>query len=271
MKIVILIIASNDLEHENDSRCQAETWITTCEANTSIIFLRGWDKDFYYKDKNTLFVPCREEYSQILNKTILGIKYIIENIDFDILIRSNVSTYFEPQLLVKELSHPAYKGSFFGGYFDKSSQKVFGNTRSFEYISGTGIFLSKYAATELCKIKKDDYKNIHDDLAIFHFLDSKKIRRVRMARNNLHSTHIFIPTYCIRTKNSTDPESASKRMKLIHNFFQSRTIKSKIQAYLQIEANELYEFLRLPEPKYLYVFKCKVAFISFLKMKLNYH
>ena len=269
MKIIILIIASNNQEHEADLLCQKDTWVSDCNKNVQVIYLRGWNNNYYHRNEDVLFVPCKEEYSLILNKTILGIQYIIENLDFDILIRSNVSTYFETHRLVRELTRPAYKKGFYGGYFDKSNQKVFGNKGSLEYISGTGIFLSKCAAFELCKINPADYVDIFDDLAISNFLDDKKIRKIRLARNNLQSTHFFIPTYHIRAKNSANPKSASRRMYLIHDFFQARTLITKIQAYLKIQTNEIFEFYNNSEPIHLYFVKNRVVVMSYLKMRFN--
>jgi hypothetical protein len=269
MKIIILIIASNNQEHEADLLCQKDTWVSDCNKNVQVIYLRGWNNNYFYRNEDVLFVPCKEEYSLILKKTILGIQYIIDNLDFDILIRSNVSTYFETHRLARELNRPVYKNSFFGGYFDRSDQKIFGNRGSFEYISGTGIFLSKYAALDLCKINPEDYLGIFDDLAISNFLDDKKIRKIRMSRNNLQSTHFFIPTHQIRTKNSANPKSASRRMYLIHEFFQAQNLLNKIHAYLKIQANEVSECYRNSEPIYLYFVKNRVVLMSYLNMRVH--
>jgi hypothetical protein len=267
MKIIILIVASNNQEHEADLLCQKNTWVSTCNEKVSVIYLRGWNNDYFYRDEDTLFVPCKEEYSLILNKTILGVDYLIKNLDFDILIRSNVSTYFETDRLVRELSHPKYKKSFFGGYFDKSSQLTFGNRNSFEYVQGAGIFLSKQAAIEICKINPADFSDVFEDLVISNFLQNEGFKKIRIARNNLQSTHFFIPTFYIRTKNSANPESASRRMNLIHEFFQAKNIMNKVVAYLKIHANEISEFHNNSEPIYLYLVKNWVVLKSFLKMK----
>jgi hypothetical protein len=269
MKIIILIIASNDREHEEDLKCQENTWINNANHQVSVVYLRGWDKNFYYKENQTLFVPCPEEYSLILKKTILGVKYVIENFDFDVLVRSNVSTYFETHRMVNELNRRKYSNDFFGGYFDRSGQKVFENKKSFEYISGSGIFLSKRAALKLLDLNLEQYLKIADDLAIFHYLTGKGIKRIRMTRNNLHSTHLFIPTYNIRTKNSSNPKSASRRMNLIHEYFQAKNIIGKLQSYLRIQINEFHELLQKAESPFIYFKKLKVIVISFLKFKLK--
>jgi len=269
MKIIILIVASNNQEHETDLLCQKNTWVSTCNEKVSVIYLRGWNNDYFYREEDTLFVPCKEEYSLILNKTILGVDYIIKNLDFDILIRSNVSTYFETDRLVQELNHSKYKKSFFGGYFDRSNQLAFGNRNSFEYVQGAGIFLSKQAAIEICKIDPADFSGVFEDLVISNFLHTKGLTKIRIARNNLQSTYFFIPTFYIRTKNSANPKSASRRMNLIHEFFQAKNTMNKIVAYLKIQANEISEFHNHSEPIYFYLLKNRIVLMSFLKMKFG--
>jgi hypothetical protein len=269
MKILILIIASNQPENEADLESQKKTWISECNENVSVIYLRGWDQGQYYFEKDVLFVPIREEYSNILHKTIIGINYILDNFKFDVLVRSNVSTYFETNRLVKELNRPVYRGSFFGGYFDKSKNKNFYSGDSFEYISGAGIYLSKDVVIGLSKLDPNKYTGVFDDLAIYDFLRNKGFKTVRMARNNLFSTHFFIPTFNIRLKNTFNSKSASTRMQLVHNFFYAKSMPVKALAYFKIQINEMHEFLRHPEYPHMYLIKNRVVLISFLRMKLT--
>jgi hypothetical protein len=269
MKVIILVIASNDFVHENDMQTQINTWISNCPNNIRVIFLRGWDNDFYQFKNNILFVPCREEYLFILRKTILGIQFVLENLDFDILIRTNVSTYFEPKKLILELNHPRYKSDFAGGYIDRSSQRVMNSKKSFEYISGTGLFLSKKVANILTELKYENYYNIFDDIAISDFLQKKNVRILRLARNNLHSTHFFIPTFHIRMKNSFNPNSASIRMRLVHDFFQEKKFHKKLYFYLKICFNEFSECINSSESFYLYFVKNRIVVTSFFKLKIQ--
>jgi hypothetical protein len=268
MKIVVLIIASNDMEHEKDLLCQQKTWISNCHRDVKVIFLRGWNKKFYFEDKDVLYVPCREEYALILTKTVLGMKYIYENHNFDVLVRSNVSTYFETNRLVKELNRTRYKNSFFGGYFDQTTEKDNNVKRSSEYISGAGIFFSKDIVGDLIGLDPQEFAGIGDDFAISKYLISLGKNSLRIKRNNLQSTHIFIPTFYIRTKNSFDPNSASRRMVLIHNYFASTTWLNQFLSYLKIVANEFREVTNHPEGLLIYLAKNRVVFLSYVKTKI---
>jgi hypothetical protein len=269
MKVVILIIASNDKEHEKDLLCQQKTWISNCHKDVKVIFLRGWNEEFYFEDKDVLYVPCREDYSLILTKTILGMKYIHENYKFDVLIRSNVSTYFETYRLVKELNRTRYKNSFFGGYFDQTTEKDSNMKRSYEYISGAGMFFSKDVVGDLIRLDPQEYTGIGDDLAISNYLFALGRNSLRIKRNNLQTTHIFIPTFYIRTKNSFDSNSSSRRLLLIHDYFVSTNWFNQFLFYFKIVANEFREFTNHPEGILIYLAKNRITFLSYLKTKIT--
>lgn len=268
LRVVILIIASNNFEHEADLLCQKRTWVSTCNKNVTVIYLRGWNNNYFKKQNDTLFVPCKEEYNQILKKTLLGIKYILDHYEFDILIRSNVSTYFETNRLMLELNKPRYKKTFFGGYIDETRNNQFNKPFSSGYVSGAGIFLSKVAAQRLLEINPTNYPNIFDDLVISYFLSCTEIPRIRVGRNNLHSTHFFIPTFCIRAKNSSNPDSASRRMNLIHLYFTKKGFLQKMHSYFNVQINEFKEFRNTPDPLNSLIRKNRVVIFAFLKLKI---
>ena len=267
MRIAFLVIASNDPLHESDLLAQRNTWAKSAPENITVISLRGWENDYFLYSGSTLFVPCPEEYSLILQKTILGTEYLVRNLDFDILIRSNVSTYFDIPKLTAELDRPKYSRDFVGGYFDRTSQGYFNRTSWFEYISGTAIFMSLGAARELSTLRWDDYLGVADDVAIDNFFQKKGFRRIRMARNNLGSTHIFLPTFHTRAKSSTDNALASKRMFLLYGYFNAATKMARVESYFRILCLEFSAFFQQPESFYLFLAKNRVVFMSFLRMK----
>ena len=218
MKIVFLILASQDEVHQADQMTQVSTWASDDLENIKIFWLHGWKKEEYYLDGRNLYVPCEEDYSNILEKTILGAKYLLRNFEFDLLIRSNVSSYFNLDLLQRELSKGYYRQDFFGGYVDRSNGKYFKRSKPFEYVSGTGIFVSRRYLEQLSQLDSSIYTDVPDDVAITDFLNNQGFRLVRMKRCNLSSTHLFFPCFQTRAKSSTDSELAGKRMTQIHSF-----------------------------------------------------
>ena len=259
MNLVFLVIASRDSVHEQDLLTQKQTWAAFLPEGVNVVWLRGHEEDKFVFDGKTLYVPCHELYGNILEKTILGIKYIVENLDFDVLVRTNVSTYFNIDKTLFELGKRYYKDEFFGGYIDKSKGGYFGKKERQDYISGTGIFLSRAAAKKLSTLDFMDYMHIPDDVAISHFLDLSGLRKVRMSRNNLGSTHIFFPSYYIRAKSSAVSSLASDRMQLIENYFKQDTLSAKLRSYMQIIGFEIRAFQSHPERKLRYVQRNRIV------------
>jgi hypothetical protein len=267
MKLIFLVIASEDPVHQNDLLTQQNTWARNLPEDSQVIWLRGHQKNTFEIDGTTLMVPCLELYGNILEKTILGVRYINDNMKFDVLIRTNVSTYFNVERTLLELSRKSYSGNFFGGYIDKTKGVYFGDIGKRDYISGTGIFLSRNASEKLATLDFTKFRGTPDDVAISHFLESSGIPKVRMKRNNLGSTHIFIPTYYIRAKSSAVSTLASTRMKLIDKYFGATNPMGRLAAYIQLLAVELDAFLNHPEPKIRYLQRNRVVFQNFLVLK----
>jgi hypothetical protein len=267
MKLIFLVIASEDSVHELDLVTQQQTWAASLPQGAKVLWLRGQEGKNFDFDGKTLYVPCLELYGNILEKTILGVKYLFENVDFDILVRTNVSTYFNVEKTLLELKKKRYKGDFFGGYIDKSNGGYFGVKGSQDYISGTGIFLSRSVAGKLASLDFLPYKAVPDDLAISHFLELLGIRKVRMSRNNLGSTHIFIPSYFIRAKSSAVSSLASDRMLLIDEYFKQGTFLAKLKSYIRILLFEIQAFQAHPEQKWRYVQRNRIVFQNFALTK----
>lgn len=267
MQLIFLVIASEDSVHEKDLFTQQQTWAASLPQGATVVWLRGQEGKNYDFDGETLYVPCLELYENILEKTILGVKYLFENVDFDVLVRTNVSTYFNVEKTLLELKKKRFNGDFFGGYIDKSNGGYFGRKGSQDYISGTGIFLSRSAAGELSSLDFLAYKGVPDDIAIYHFLEKLGTRRVRMSRNNLGSTHLFIPSYFIRAKSSAISSLASDRMLLIDEYFKQRSFFAKLKSYFRILSFEIHAFRTHPEQKWRYVQRNRIVFQNLLLTK----
>ena len=267
MRVIFLVIASEDPVHQADLEVQRRTWASSILSDSRVIWLRGSESNVATMEGDTLYVPCEELYENILEKTIRGIKYVLENFDFDVLVRTNVSTYFDSKRLTLELEKKIYSKTFVGGYVDKSNGGYFDSKRAFEYISGTGIFLSKIAAKSLSKLNPEEFKALPDDVAISHYLSSKGIRLVRMHRNNLASTHFFIPSFFTRAKSSTDSSLAGKRMVLLHEYFTSDKVLGRLSTTIKILKLEISAFLNHPETKIRYLRRNRVVLVSFFKTK----
>jgi hypothetical protein len=102
----------------------------------------------------------------ILEKTILGIEFCLKNLEFDVLIRSNMSTAIDYVELEKQIStiHNPYGGHI----WEFSQRKV-----RFNFISGCCIVLNKDICNYLLDNKNDLIYQLPDDVAIGKLLGKK--------------------------------------------------------------------------------------------------
>lgn len=233
-RVLFLILGSTSDENESDLYTQKSTWLKLLPSNYKYLILRGSDNQGELLQDETLFLPVQEKYENILEKTLLGIKWSVENLEFDFLVRTNVSTYFSTKLLEEKLTGKDPQESFLGGYLDFAKiQSQFGKFR-IPYIAGTGIILSRKTSENLVTQNWESYDSLPDDVAISMLLDRCGVNLTSMGRNNLSQSHIFLPTYQIRLKTSSISWLATRRMHLVHQYFVSTNFFKKLDAFLRI-------------------------------------
>jgi len=237
--IIFLILASQDSVNEADREAQQQTWCSNLPKNISALWIRGHNSSEYKLSGVDLFVPCIESYENILTKTILAVNWCVNNLLFEILIRTNVSTYYSIPHLIKDLENFDSREALFGGFIDESRSLGLLENKTFSFVTGTGIYLTQPACRVLINLKPTNYLGIPDDVAITYFLGQQGIHPHFFRRVNLHSTHIFILGTQIRLKSSEISDLARKRFSLIFKYSLMPPSIQKIICYFQIELQEL--------------------------------
>jgi hypothetical protein len=236
---LFMILGSNAPENESDLQMQKRTWLRDLLPSQGYLVLRGLPSASPTLVGTDLHLPVTESYDNILLKTILGMKWALENSNFDILIRTNVSTYFPPSK-VEVITRSIDKTKlFFGGYVDQCRLPGENRMATVEYVAGTALILTRPTVQMLCDIDWYLYSKLPDDLAISIALRDAGILPTRFRRNNLSQLHIFIPALQIRLKTSSVPKLASLRMENINRFYRASSVVSKLRWYLVIAVNEL--------------------------------
>jgi len=112
---------------------------------------------------NILTVPGKDSLIPgILEKTVSGMQYCIDHFDFDILIRSNMSTIIDYKELEKQLMN--IKNPLGGHIW---------NYKDFKFISGCCIVMNKDICRYLVMNKSDLLYHLSDDVAIGKLLLDK--------------------------------------------------------------------------------------------------
>ena len=120
---------------------------------------------------STIYVKGDESIRPgIYYKTVKAIQYINKNYDYDILLRTNLSSFYNLDHLIKSHANLANSPIFYGGIYQ------FGR-----FVSGTGIFISK-KATEYLTLN-DNYEIEHDDVLISRILSSSGSKLIKFDDN----------------------------------------------------------------------------------------
>jgi hypothetical protein len=91
-----------------------------------------------------LYVPCDASFEGILEKTIISFKWVLENVEFDYLIRSNTSTYFEVSSIAERINQ--IKEGQLGGTFETNRKHLLGFPKGYRYLNGSGLYMTRNSA-----------------------------------------------------------------------------------------------------------------------------
>jgi hypothetical protein len=232
LRVLFVILASDDPTNERDLGMQRKTWLQTVSGDSSVVILRGHEKTGFDFDGETLRVPVPESYENILKKTILGFNWILENIDFDLMIRTNVSTYYDTRRIKDVLLRMQLDRAEFGGFVEHSNFERDENSDGETFVTGTGIYLTKNSVIKLVSLNDSDFKGIPEDLSISRFLLNANAKMISFPRVNLHSTHIFLPGFQTRLKSSEISALASLRFRTLFRVKTQKSFPKKILALL---------------------------------------
>lgn len=229
-RIIILLLSANQAVYQSDQDAQLDSWIPKAPNRVSIFHLLGLEGSPSQVVGSKLYVDCSD--NAILVKTIIGIKYCLDNYQFDYLVRSNTSTFFDVSSLGMSLRGKSKQG--FGGYWD-----LYGDSKE-PFVTGTGMFFSNYAAKALVEAFPSFYDNtIADDVAISRImLQTRTVEPFSIKRKSLNASHIVTSHFYVRCKDSETPSRTSIRIKKYSDYYFSRGC-NKIYLFIKIQTWEL--------------------------------
>lgn len=208
MKVLNLVLYSNTTEYE----CYDIMYQLTQE------FYKSFDnvRTIYYKYDNieeeyilngdVLSIRGKETFVPgVLDKTLKMLEYIINNNildDYDVIVRSNISTIIDFNLLVKELETKGIP--HYGGGKVENLQWKGGGINDTEwfgtlFVSGTAIIMSKEAVRCIIENKTKIKMDIIDDVSIAIFFRTQKNYYPPIELNHFAN----IPCFFKNTDNST--------------------------------------------------------------------
>ena len=224
LKYVNLVLYSDDKDY-NKMKEITEKYYKKFENVTTIYY--KFDKGItnkYEMEGNLLKIKGTESYLPgILDKTVKAMEYVVNNkYDCDYLVRSNISTIVDFELLDKELSKKPieYGGGLINELqmIDKSGGIMDETYFGLKYASGTAIVFSKKTLEQvIAKRDKINYKLI-DDVAIGLLMRDELKKPTEQVGSFLIVSDSNMPDkkpYVFYRNRSSNRETDVKNMKII--------------------------------------------------------
>ena len=138
-------------------------------------------------DGEIVYLPCPDNYENLTQKTLMAVKWAVENKDFDLLLKTNDDVIFLDYFdeVVYDASKHDYSGALEnGGYksswhVGKCENKMFHAEKFFIppvcYCQGCVYFLSKKSASILANHELGDDYCIYEDAEVGKILSKSKI------------------------------------------------------------------------------------------------
>lgn len=220
-RILILVIAYNQEPYISLERngCR-QTWASSTHPNIDILFIHSLNNiNESHRNGSNLYVKGNEGLFNIGHKTLDAFKYCVNNIEFDYIYRTNLSSYIDQNELYNHVSElpttNIYKGAI-------------GVHNGIKFASGSGYLISKDLVEYVINNEQYwDHESLIDDVSIAQVL----------ARNNTypqHTNRIDILTddalntfdatkinkcFHFRCKSDTDRNHDIKTMHMLHTYF----------------------------------------------------
>tara|TARA_Y100001972_G_scaffold63578_1_gene77675 strand:+ start:10320 stop:10931 length:612 start_codon:yes stop_codon:yes gene_type:complete len=135
----------------------------------------------------TVYLPCPDNYESLTQKTLMAVKWAVENKDFDLLLKTDDDVIFLDQFddVVYDASKYDYSGALENGGYNSSwhagkcENKMLHTEKFFIppvcYCQGCVYFLSKKSALILANHKLGDDYCIYEDAEVGNILSKSKI------------------------------------------------------------------------------------------------
>jgi len=230
MKLLILVLASNDDFTMSLVNTIKSTWGQDSNDNIQIMYYYG-DKDKNEIIGDDIFLTCDDSYgAPMIKKTLDALQIVYDNVDFDIMFRTNTSNYIRTKMLYSILKKYEPKDLYGGTY---------PNMLDYNNLSGQGMIFSKDVVGKILKNKDikipahiwwEDGLITHALMHIYkenYIINYKHLKRLDIKENSLSMLGNMFSFYyndivAFRVKTSNPPGDRSldvKKMLKLYDLF----------------------------------------------------
>lgn len=216
IKLLILILASEEPPYiDVQKNGQEKTW---AKNNDSIVYYyyNKYAKNNYFLNNRYLYMPGIESLDNCGKKTLDAFEYVIKNIEFDYIFRTNISSYINIEK-IHNICETFNNSSIYAGY--KGIDKI----TNIPFASGSGILLSKDYIKLLIENKHSLKYSLIDDVMIGDFF-----KNINVEILNIDKFDFLIPEDGIKLLNDNVLKYPYFRCKSKIYYNNTRDINSRI-------------------------------------------
>lgn len=231
-KVIILSMSCNQERYINEENAIRQTWgkdiLEGKYDNIELLFYRG-GASITHLENNVLYCPTGDEVYNTYKKSIECFKWLVENREFDYIIRTNTSTYINIDAILQFLDFNIDENIMCGPslVMNKGSNYI-------PFLSGHYLIFSKKVINTLLK-NEHDYDGIDD--VIFSYSLIKEYGRDYVEKyimeidniNDMSKSYMdnISTSYCVRVKDEVNLDNNIPKM--IGLYFIYKNIKTQIK------------------------------------------
>jgi hypothetical protein len=165
MRLIVLVLANDNAEY-NEMQNLWRIYMNKHHHISSFFIKYKEDliEDIVINDDVILIKGRESVIPGCLDKTVRSIEHLLKNMEFDFILRTNMSSVFDFKKVYGLLNEKLTYAGFIG-YYNKNQNK---------YVSGAGILLNKETCLYVTNNKQLLNYNIIDDVAIGELLEKNK-------------------------------------------------------------------------------------------------
>lgn len=237
MRIIYLPLYAETNPFIEHKAAQALTCFKCCIND--VYWIAGSDNCGAHFDKNSriLTLPVPEKFENIYTKTLVAFNWILENQEFDYVIRTNTSTYFETtkvEAFVRDLGYPK---TLAAGQFGNSPLTPSAKINQGLFLAGTAILVSKELLSEIVLVDDTDWNSLPDDVAISMSISHLGVPFKELPRLDITDYRTFSPKTHYRIKSWNNNQVTIDRFYELENLLKTK-ISRRFQTIMRFNFRE---------------------------------
>ena len=250
MATVILLIAGAAKEpHSLNEDAQRETWAR--DFSFPVYWIHGDAPgagralvETVDTENRRIDVALPENFSNLLEKSLRALQWALDSQEFDFVVRSNSSSFWNEAELVKLIATLPRSGLYAGPIGTWSSPGG-----AWDYIGGSALFMSRDVAEVASRADVSLYRNLPDDVALGHWMREVGVKPVALRGSRIVDYEPPTPAAFSRMKHWTDAKVTRSRMRRLDRVYRSQDFSTVLRALAIFNLWELLSIARDPRWK----------------------